>query len=220
LRALRHISLAAFIMIFAGFVFLSCSSDNGNNNPMAPGPGGADVTLTILGMSGANSFSPNPDTVTAGQTVAWKNNDSITHTATADGAQFNTGNIGAGKTSSPVTMNTVGSFPYHCSIHPSMVGTLVVKAAPLPTVTITIVGNLGSSSYSPNPDTVSVGQSVKWKNNDTMTHTATSDNGTTFDTGDIPAGATSAPITMNAAGSFPYHCSLHGGMIGTLVVKP
>jgi len=39
---------------------------------------------------------------------------------------FNTGNIGGGKTSAPIAMNTAGSFPYHCSIHPTMTGTLVV----------------------------------------------------------------------------------------------
>ena len=77
-------------------------------------------------MNGSQSFSPNPATVKVGQTVAWKNADAITHTATANGGAFNTGNIAAGATSSPVMMSTAGSFDYHCSIHPTMVGTLTV----------------------------------------------------------------------------------------------
>jgi plastocyanin len=84
--------------------------------------------------------------------------------------------------------------------------------------TITITGNLGSSSYSPDPDTVLVGQRVSWHNGDSMTHTATSD-GVGFDTNNIAAGATSAPIQMNTLGSFPYHCNIHSGMVGTLVVQ-
>ncbi len=217
MRNLRRFSLVSSILPLAFAATLSCSNDD---NPTKPVPTGADVTINIVGNNGSNSYSPNPDTVTAGQTVAWKNNDTMTHTATANGASFNTGDVTAGSTSAAIAMNTVGSFPYHCGIHPSMVGTLVVKAAPLPTVTISIVGNSGSNSYSPDPDTVSIGQAVRWKNNDSMNHTATSDNGTTFDTGILGPGATSAPDTMLTAGSFPYHCDLHVGMVGTLVVKP
>jgi plastocyanin len=90
------------------------------------GGGGADKTITIVGENGANSFSPNPDTVTVGQTVSWHNAAGITHTATANGATFNTGNISSGSTSTAIAMSTPGSFPYHCSIHPTMTGTLVV----------------------------------------------------------------------------------------------
>jgi plastocyanin len=216
LRSKVRLTLAA-IVLGAAAVALSCSN---NDNPMKPGGGGADVTISIRGMTAPN-YSPSPDTVTVGQTVAWKNNDSITHTATANGGAFNTGNVSSGATSAAMTMNTVGSFPYHCSIHPSMTGILVVKAAALATVTISIVGNSGTSSYSPNPVTVSVGQAVKWKNNDgSMTHTATSDDGTTFDTGSLAPGATSGATTMTTAGSFQYHCQFHAGMVGTLVVNP
>lgn len=50
-----------------------------------------------------------------GQTVAWKNNDSMGHTATAIGA-FNTGLVGAGATSTTIPMNTVGVFTYVCTV--------------------------------------------------------------------------------------------------------
>ena len=103
---------------------LSCGGDD--SNPMNPGGGGgADKTITIVGNNGSNSYSPNPDTVTVGQTVAWHNADGTTHTAT--GAAFNTGNIGGGGTSAAIAMGTPGSFPYHCTIHGvTMAGTLVV----------------------------------------------------------------------------------------------
>jgi plastocyanin len=84
------------------------------------------MVITITGMNGSNSYSPNPATVQVGQTVAWRNADSLPHTATADGGAFDTGTIAPGATSSPITMSTAGSLPYHCAIHPSMVGTLTV----------------------------------------------------------------------------------------------
>lgn len=86
--------------------------------------GAADVTITINSMSEAQSFSPNPGAVKVGQKVAWRNADSMAHTATGSG--FDTGSIPPGATSAPISFNAAGSVAYHCSIHPSMVGTLNV----------------------------------------------------------------------------------------------
>jgi plastocyanin len=87
----------------------------------------ADVTIEIVANDGSLSFAPNPSSVTVGQTVAWHNAIDAAHTATADGGAFDTGNLSSGATSSPIAMTTAGSFPYHCGIHPSMVGTLTVN---------------------------------------------------------------------------------------------
>jgi plastocyanin len=125
LPVLRIVWIAALV---AAAAFAGCKD---SKNPASPGGGGtpADLTINILGVSGTNSYSGNPDTVTVGQTVAWHNSDGTTHTATADGGSFNTGNLGAGATSGKFTMNTAGSFAYHCTIHGAtmMSGTLVVK---------------------------------------------------------------------------------------------
>ncbi len=95
--------------------------------PPTPTVAGANVTISIVGMNGSNSYSPNPGTVKVGQTVAWRNADAIPHTATADAGGFDTGTLAPGATSSAITMNTAGTFPYHCAIHGvTMVGTLTV----------------------------------------------------------------------------------------------
>jgi plastocyanin len=122
-RFATALALTAVLAIGAA----GCGDDD-ESNPTGPGGGGsgADVTITIVANAGANSYSPDPDTVTVGQTVSWKNNDVGTHTATADAAAWGTGAIAPGATSTPIAMNTAGSFPYHCEIHPTMVATLVV----------------------------------------------------------------------------------------------
>ena len=123
-------TLAPFaVALSAGALLLALQGCNDSKNPTSPGGGGttADHVITIAAENGANSYSPSPDTVTVGQTVAWKNTAGTTHTATSDASAFNTGNIGNGATSAAITMGTAGSFPYHCSIHPSMTGILVVK---------------------------------------------------------------------------------------------
>jgi len=77
--------------------------------------------VTIAGFA----YSPNPVTVNVGDTVTWTNNDGVGHTATGSG--FDTGTISAGASKS-VTFDSAGTFAYHCTIHPSMTGTVVVRA--------------------------------------------------------------------------------------------
>jgi plastocyanin len=99
-----------------------------------PAAGVADLTITIAGDSGNMSFSPSAATVKVGQKVAWRNADSIVHAVVEDdngigpspysGSGFGTGTIAPGATSAPFEMKNAGTTGYHCSIHPSMVGTL------------------------------------------------------------------------------------------------
>jgi len=91
-----------------------------------PTPTPASVTITITGMNGTSSFSPSPAQVKVGQPVRWRNADSATHTATDDGAGFDTGPIAPGGFSAPITFSAAGQVFYHCSLHPTMRGTLVV----------------------------------------------------------------------------------------------
>ncbi|NDB32660.1 MAG: hypothetical protein EB163_01830 [Nitrososphaeria archaeon] len=72
--------------------------------------------------------------------------------------------------------------------------------------------------YSPDTVTVKAGGKVTWKNMDNAAHTATSTDGKAFDTSLINAGA-SASATLSTAGSYPYMCSLHPWMQGTVTVQ-
>lgn len=75
-------------------------------------------------------------------------------------------------------------------------------------------------SYSPSSISVAKGSVVKWTNNDRYTHTVSSDDGITFDSGDLDAGS-SFSYTAKTPGTFKYHCKIHGiAMAGTLVVSP
>jgi plastocyanin len=84
----------------------------------------ADQAVDIAGQA----FDPASVTVSIGDSVTWTNADGVAHTATADDASFDTGNIAAGGSDS-ITFATAGSFPYHCTIHPAMTGTITVQAA-------------------------------------------------------------------------------------------
>jgi plastocyanin len=74
-----------------------------------------------------------------------------------------------------------------------------------------------NSVYSPNPLTVKAGQYVNFKNNDSIVHSATFDNGT-YESGDIPAlSAHDVPVAMTTTGTFSFHCRIHGEK-GSIVV--
>jgi plastocyanin len=126
-KSLVGVGLLALISVaFLPSCGSSYSSPTGPSSPApAPGPA-ADVTILISGMAGGNSFSPASAAVKVGQTVAWKNNDAITHAIAQDGGGFNTPNIAPGATSGAVAIMTAGTLGYHCSIHPSMTGNLAV----------------------------------------------------------------------------------------------
>ncbi|MDR4491611.1 MAG: plastocyanin/azurin family copper-binding protein [Candidatus Nitrosocosmicus sp.] len=86
-----------------------------------------------------NAYSPNPVEISVGQTVVWTNDDSAFHTVTSGtvgspdaGKLFDSGLSGPtalttkGKTFEH-TFDVAGEFPYHCTLHPAMAGTVIVK---------------------------------------------------------------------------------------------
>jgi plastocyanin len=71
------------------------------------------------------AFRPSKLTVAAGTKVSFANTGNAPHTATRAGS-FDTGTISPGR-SKTIKFSRKGSFAYHCSIHPSMHGKIVVK---------------------------------------------------------------------------------------------
>ncbi len=72
------------------------------------------------------TFVPTPITVTHGNALTWTNTDGVQHTVTADDGSFGSGKLSNGQTFSE-TLNTPGTYTYHCSIHTNMHGTVVVQ---------------------------------------------------------------------------------------------
>ena len=99
----------------------STSAPTAQPSKPASSSGGSDaVTISDF------KFSPATLTVKPGAKVTVTNNDSTTHTATADSGGFDTGDLNPGS-SKTITLSKAGSYPYHCEIHPFMKATIVVK---------------------------------------------------------------------------------------------
>ncbi|HZT67129.1 MAG TPA: cupredoxin family copper-binding protein [Acidimicrobiales bacterium] len=71
------------------------------------------------------AFNPSTLSIAVGTKVTVINKDSVDHTWTADGGQFDSGELAQNQSYS-FTFNSPGAFPYHCSMHPSMTGTVQV----------------------------------------------------------------------------------------------
>jgi plastocyanin len=71
------------------------------------------------------AFRPKTLSVAKGTRVKWVNRGNVTHTTTSNKGLWNSGKLAPGDTFSRV-FKKAGTFKYHCSIHPSMVGKIVV----------------------------------------------------------------------------------------------
>jgi plastocyanin len=109
------------ICVLATAACCGCSNATPANpdQPITTGP----ITIDILGVNGARSFSPNPATLQPGQIVVWHNLDIYTHHVVLDDRTLDAGTIEPGHFSATTILPAPG--PYHCSIHPSMTGAIV-----------------------------------------------------------------------------------------------
>jgi plastocyanin len=114
MRRLLLAAAAALALVFAG----SAST--------APS---ATVTVRIL----STKFTPAGVTITAGDAVTWRNDDTKNHQVVANGGQFVSPILAPGKTYSH-TFPNAGKFGYHDALHPTLKGTVTVKRAPAPAV--------------------------------------------------------------------------------------
>lgn len=98
------------------------------------------------------AFSPRTVEIRVGDRVTWTNRDAVEHTATARNGSFDTGSLGEGESGS-VRFNVAGTYRYVCTPHPSMTGTVVVRAAagglPPPNTDTATVVELGAGDADP-----------------------------------------------------------------------
>jgi plastocyanin len=78
-------------------------------------------------------------------------------------------------------------------------------------VAATVAGNTWS------PVSAAVGDVITWTNNDAVPHAVALDDGSCSMSGSIPGGGTRS-LVFSVAGSFPFHCSVHPSMTGTITI--
>jgi plastocyanin len=121
------------VALAVGAAAWACGSTSSTPTTPTPtgGGGAAGSTISIVANRGAQSFAPNPATVVQSSTVAFQNNDSVTHHIVMNDGTFDSGNIPPGGSSAALTLATDGG-NYHCTIHPTMVGSMKSSSGTVP----------------------------------------------------------------------------------------
>jgi plastocyanin len=99
----------------------SSSTSTASSKPASSGGGAVTVSMKNI------QFAPKDVTVKKGQTITWRNDDTVDHNVTAtSGASFKSDNFGNGG-SFKFKAAKAGTIKYVCTIHPGMDGTLTVR---------------------------------------------------------------------------------------------
>jgi len=133
----KSILCAALTIVAAAFVLSACSgggsNGGGGSTPTSPSnPTTTTVTVAIDGITGNQAYNPNPVAAPAGSKLVFKNNTSVEHHIMMDDGSADFGTIAAGASSTPHDLPPGNTGNYHCTNHPSMVGSINGASAPEP----------------------------------------------------------------------------------------
>jgi|SRR5215218_10319262 len=85
----------------------------------------------------ATGFAPRSVSIRVGDRVTWKNSDTKNHQVVSNTGAFASPIMGAAKSWS-FTFSRTGTFRYHDGLHPSLAGSVVVRAQPAPPAAVTL----------------------------------------------------------------------------------
>jgi plastocyanin len=116
----HHRTAAAIAASAALALATGCGGSDGGGAAQPAPAMGTRVSIASF------KFMPPKITVPVGTRLVFANDDTASHTATADDRSFDTGSIRRGKRAI-VTLRRAGTFPYVCQFHPFMKGTVTVE---------------------------------------------------------------------------------------------
>jgi plastocyanin len=117
---IRKTVLIAGLLASVMVATLLLSAGSPRNSAKTPEPATAEVKVDNF------SFGPATLTVPAGTTVTWTNRDDIPHTIVSTDKVFKSKVLDTDERFS-FTFAKAGTYPYFCSIHPKMTGSVVVQ---------------------------------------------------------------------------------------------
>jgi plastocyanin len=121
-----RLKVGAGVLVLAGALLLAAcgggsSTKSGTTSTTSGSGGGTSITISNF------MFQPMSLTVAPGGTVSVTNKDSATHTLTATGGQFDTGDVDQNQTKTFKAPMKPGTYHYICNIHQYMMGSIIVK---------------------------------------------------------------------------------------------
>lgn len=125
----KRLRAFAFILV-AGTLLVGCTTTPSTNTNTQTSASSSTEAMSPSEVTIASmAFAPAELHVKVGDTVTWTNNDSIAHSVVSDtgsSENFTSSTLSVSDQFSH-TFNQTGEFSYHCGIHPSMTGKIVVE---------------------------------------------------------------------------------------------
>jgi plastocyanin len=116
----KHVWVASFAAVtIIAIVLLLAGSPNATANDQ-PSAANAEVTIDNF------RFGPQAVTVPVGATVTWTNRDDTPHTIVSTGGVFKS-KVRDTDEKFSYTFTKAGKYPYYCSVHPKMIGQIIVQ---------------------------------------------------------------------------------------------
>ena len=117
--------------VAAALLLAACSG----NPPAATGPG-ATVTASVCTQASGTTADVEatvenstwgPVSAKVGDVITWSNSDSVPHKVALDDGSCTMANNITTDAPQSLSFTQAGSFPFHCTVHPSMKGTITVS---------------------------------------------------------------------------------------------
>ncbi len=181
----------------------------------------ATTTETALATSTATSAATSTATADTTATATEQATSMATITATADTTATSPAPTATTATttatSTAITGPTATATAGTATATPTIgiiIATIGPTLTPTPAAGTTV--NIANFSFQPATLTVRAGTTVTWRNQDSAAHTTTAD-GDQWNSGTLRGGEQFS-FTFTAAGTYPYHCGIHGSMQGSITV--
>jgi len=116
----KHVWVGSFVaVVVIAIALVSAGSPNASASDQPSSPN-ADVKIDNF------SFGPQTVTVPVGATVTWTNRDDTPHTVVSTEGVFKS-KVRDTDEKFSYTFTKAGTYPYYCSLHPKMIGQIIVQ---------------------------------------------------------------------------------------------